>query len=225
MADVTLPPGKTLEDLRAPFDRAVIGLLPKPTTKDGSKRECSDCGSYHAFPAIHLDYVGHAAVTDRLLNVDPHWTWEPFAVDAQGLPALDRDGGLWIRLTVLGQTRIGYGDGRSRKEVIGDAIRNAAMRFGVALDLWTKNELESRNPNATDESTPPTAQDYITRMRDTASLPETIGLKRDAGLAGLLPDVVTVPTLNEGPQDMPLGEAFDIRIQWLRDRQAQQAPQ
>ena len=29
------------------------------------------------------------------------------------------------------------------KERIGDAIRNAAMRFGVALDLWSKEELES----------------------------------------------------------------------------------
>lgn len=68
---------------------------------------------------------------------------EPVAYDAAGLPALDRHGNLWIRLTVCGVTRLGYGDGStSIKELIGDAIRNAAMRFGVALDLWAKEELE-----------------------------------------------------------------------------------
>jgi hypothetical protein len=96
-------------------------------------------------PAIHLDYVGHAAVTDRLLTVDPEWNWEPFAVDEHGLPALDQWGNLWIRLTVAGVTRVGVGDGASMKERIGDALRNAAMRFGVALSLWTRDELESGN--------------------------------------------------------------------------------
>ncbi len=89
-----------------------------------------------------LDYVGHAAVTNRLLMVDPEWTWEPLALDADGLPAQDKAGNLWIRLTILGVTRIGVGDGKNQKERIGDAIRNAAMRFGVALDLWAKEELE-----------------------------------------------------------------------------------
>src|SRR5215217_6523677 len=65
------------------------------------------------------------------------------ATDEIGLPAVDRAGNLWIRLTVAGVTRIGVGDGNSMKERIGDAIRNAAMRFGVALDLWSKEELES----------------------------------------------------------------------------------
>ena len=90
-----------------------------------------------------LDYVGHAATTDRLLEVDPAWSWEPFALDAAGLPALDKEGNLWIRLTVCGVTRPGVGDGKTAKERIGDAIRNAAMRFGVALDLWAKEDLHA----------------------------------------------------------------------------------
>ena len=40
-------------------------------------------------------------------------------------------------------TRLGVGDGSNMKQRIGDALRNAAVRFGVALDLWTKDELES----------------------------------------------------------------------------------
>ena len=96
---------------------------------------------------LKLDYVGHAALTKRLLETDLEWYWEPFAIGEDGLPKLDERGGLWIRLTVCGITRIGYGDsGNSRgtqavKEAIGDALRNAGMRFGAALDLWHKGDL------------------------------------------------------------------------------------
>lgn len=128
--------------LRAPFDPKTIGKLPKPTRKDAARGQCHECGGYHGLPAVHLDYVGHAATTDRLLAVDPSWTWEPLAIDEFGNPRPDAAGNLWIRLTVAGVTRIGVGDGSSMKERIGDAIRNAAMRFGVALDLWSKEELE-----------------------------------------------------------------------------------
>lgn len=126
--------------LRAPFEPSRIGKLPKPTRKDNTKGNCSECGGYHGLPAVHLDYVGHAATTDRLLSVDPSWSWRPMAVGPSGEP-LKTDGGLWIELTVCGVTRPGFGDGASMKEIIGDAIRNAAMRFGVALDLWAKEDI------------------------------------------------------------------------------------
>lgn len=98
---------------------------------------------------VTLDYVGHADVTERLLDCDPNWTWEPVAFGPDGLPAFDKDGGLWIRLTVLGVTRFGYGEPQGRnafdakKGAIGNAIRNAAMRFGVALQLWQKDAHET----------------------------------------------------------------------------------
>jgi hypothetical protein len=100
---------------------------------------------------LKLDYVGHAALTKRLLETDLNWSWEPFAIGEDGLPKLDERGGLWIRLTVCGITRIGYGDsGNSKgtqaiKEAIGDALRNAGMRFGAALDLWHKGDLFDLN--------------------------------------------------------------------------------
>jgi hypothetical protein len=93
---------------------------------------------------LQLDYVSHAWVTDRLLQVDPSWNWEPVAFDEFGLPKFDENGGLWIKLTVCGVTRYGYGEPQGRdkfdakKGAIGNAIRNASMRFGVALDLWAK---------------------------------------------------------------------------------------
>lgn len=133
--------------LRDPFEPNQISKLPKPFSKDSPKGQCKECGTFHGLPALHLDYVGHAALTDRLLNVDPLWTWEPLALDANGLPFLDKDGGMWIKLTVCGVTRLGYGDAQGKtganamKERIGDGLRNAAMRFGAALDLWHKGIL------------------------------------------------------------------------------------
>lgn len=121
-----------LQKLRVPFEAHQVSYLPKGGAK--------------------LAYVGHAALTDRLLSVDPLWTWEPVANDSHGLPLLDECGGLWIKLTVCGVTRLGYGDAGDKKgcnamkERIGDALRNAAMRFGAALDLWHKGELHIEEP-------------------------------------------------------------------------------
>jgi hypothetical protein len=134
--------------LREPFPANQISKLPKPFKKDSPKGKCAECGGYHGLPAMHLSYVGHAALTDRLLDCDPAWNWEPAGYTPNGLPAME-NGGMWIKLTVCGVTRFGYGNadgkqgGDAIKEVIGDALRNAAMRFGAALDLWHKGDLHS----------------------------------------------------------------------------------
>jgi hypothetical protein len=154
---------KGLELLREPFPKELISKLPKGTKAQnecpvGDKKKCEICGGFHHPKVIHLDYVGHAALTDRLLDADPTWSWEPLAL-REGLPAFDDSGGLWIKLTVCGTTRIGYGHaeksnykeiGSREKEVIGDALRNAAMRFGAALELWHKGDLhpEAEPPQA-----------------------------------------------------------------------------
>lgn len=153
MSDDLIRAGLTA--LRRPFEPHQVGKLPKPTKQQTDEvkadfkkgARCNICGGWHHPQVVHLDYVGHAAITDRLLEVDPAWTWEPLAFDASGLPAKDNIGGLWIKLTILGVTRLGYGDatgksgGDAIKELIGDALRNAAMRFGCALELWHKGEL------------------------------------------------------------------------------------
>ena len=146
---------ESLQKMREPFKPNQIGKLPKPTKAqtDSVKADyrtgirCTICGTWHHKDVIHLDYLGHAALTDRLLDVDPEWNWEPLALDDKGFPAIDSNGGMWIKLTVCGVTRLGYGDaqgktgGDAMKERIGDALRNAGMRFGAALDLWHKGEL------------------------------------------------------------------------------------
>ncbi|WP_236566719.1 hypothetical protein [Nocardia sp. CY41] len=159
---------ETLAKLREKFEKHQIGLLPKPYSKDAQKGKCGVCKGFHGLPAMHVDYVGHAAVTDRLLDVDPLWNWEPVGVDQNGLPVLDNNGGLWIRLTIAGLTRLGYGDAQGKrggdavKEAIGDAIRNAAMRFGVALDLWHKGDLHIESE---EQAEAPVDEDPILRAR------------------------------------------------------------
>lgn len=127
-------------DTRVP-DATKVAKLTKTYERDGRVN------------TFTLDYLGHADTTDLLLQHDPHWNWEPafFTYDDQGRVTgfvIDRDSkgwarGLWIKLTIHDVTRLGYGScapGKpdAVKELIGDAIRNAAMRFGVALSLWSK---------------------------------------------------------------------------------------
>lgn len=153
---------EALHKLREPFSSSEVRYRPQPWCKacSGQKSwpkvcerhteiKCQRCNGQKITEAhICLKYIGHAEATNRLLNVDPFWDWEPMALDASGLPQYDGNRALWIRLTVCGMTRIGYGDATGKdganavKEIIGDAIRNAAMRFGMALDLWTSSDLE-----------------------------------------------------------------------------------
>ena len=123
--------------LREAFPPEMIGTLPKA--------------------GVSLDYVGHAAVTDRLLQVDPMWSWEPVAFADDGAPLIrygQKEAELWIRLTVCGVTRIGVGTAplnafELSKQLVSDALRNAAMRFGVALSLWSKEDLTPPVPTIT----------------------------------------------------------------------------
>ena len=181
-----------LSKLRELFPDHQVGKLAKGTGAQSKcpaseKRNCSVCGGWHHPKMIHLDYVGHAALTDRLLDADPLWTWEPLAFTQEGLPCFDASGGLWIRLTVCGHSRIGYGHapaseykeiGSREKEVIGDALRNSAMRFGAALELWHKGELHLQEEDAIQSEQKPSVNERIkgetvatdaTQKKDAAS--------------------------------------------------------
>ena len=132
--------------LRAEFDPSHISKFPP---NSGAK--------------AGLSYVGHAAVTNRILDADPCATWDFFPVDASGAPVFDGLNGIWVRMTIGGVTRSEYGaepctieegtpkkgGSYSRKEAMeaqviarqsamASAFNRAAMRFGVALNLWHK---------------------------------------------------------------------------------------
>ena len=101
-----------------------------------------------------LSFVGHADITKMLIEVDSEWTWEPVAFDVNGLPAYRVENGMahmagW--LTVQGVRRLGIGSVMHNKpdllkELVSDFIRNSAMRFGICLSLWTKQEWDDHSP-------------------------------------------------------------------------------
>lgn len=167
-----------LAKLSQPFQPNQISKLPKiwcPKCSKAPYKECDNhkkqrcdvCDSKITEAHLHLDYVGHAELTGRLLEVDPLWTWEPLAFDADGLPKFDQNGGLWIRLTVAGHQRLGYGDAQGKtgpnavKEAIGDALRNAGMRFGAALNLWSKTDMDEADAETKNLEAEPSREDRL----------------------------------------------------------------
>jgi hypothetical protein len=125
-----------------------------------------------------LDFVGHADVTKMLLEIDSAWSWEPTAFDADGLPAYRIENGMahmggW--LTIHGVRRLGFGSVIHNKpdllkELASDFLRNAAMRFGICLSLWTKQEWEdipSKNAPVEPKVAPGTADTPLKKTQLT----------------------------------------------------------
>lgn len=126
---------KILDDHGKP-DPSIIQKLPKRRkNQDGS------------FTTIELDFVGHSDITKILIEVDPLWEWTPLAVE-NGRPAIHVENGIatmWGYLTLCGHSRLGVGSAPAHKEdyekeLIGDFLRNASMRFGIGLSLWTRSQ-------------------------------------------------------------------------------------
>ena len=115
-------------------DPKIVGKLPKGGTQ--------------------LDFVGHADITRILIEIDPHWRLVPIAWD-NGRPAMNVVNDMatmWFELTLLGTSRLAIGTAKANafdldKQLYGDALRNGAMRFGISLNLWTKNEWEDLDHN------------------------------------------------------------------------------
>jgi hypothetical protein len=121
--------GATIDGLRAAFDPSVVGKKDK------------------------FDYISHALVTERLNEVCPGWSLEITQVftysDTNGRLHCE---GVMVALTIDGVTRMEMGgpqriggpqgnNGRESfmlecKNAVSDALKRAAMRFGVALYLW-----------------------------------------------------------------------------------------
>lgn len=171
-------------------DERLIEKLPRYTGRRDTpktqreRRECRECGQYHEFPSIHLDYVGHATLTKMLIAVDPHWTWEPLEI-RDGRPAIYVANGqaeMWGRLTVLGKTLIGVGTAPAdksdvSKELIGDFLRNAAMRFGFCVNLWSKTDADVEDAPAPPTPPDPVKMDALKQAIKDLSEPEAKRLK------------------------------------------------
>jgi hypothetical protein len=122
-------------------DPKIVGKLPKGGTQ--------------------LDFVGHADITRILIEIDPHWRLVPIAWE-NGRPAMNVVNDMatmWFELTLLGTPRLAIGTAKANafdldKQLYGDALRNGAMRFGISLSLWSKQEWEDLNHNPAPASAP-----------------------------------------------------------------------
>jgi len=92
------------------------------------------------------------------------------------------------------------------KEIIGDAIRNAGMRFGMALDLWAKTDLHAEPPNPAEPFV-----DAIKQERVWTSSEWLTGVRKEADEAGQLDFV-----LPRGG-GKTLGDVIDARLEHLAD--------
>lgn len=142
-------------------DPKIVGKLPKGGTQ--------------------LDFVGHADITRILIEIDPHWRLVPIAWD-NGRPAMNVVNDMatmWFELTLLGTSRLAIGTAKANafdldKQLYGDALRNGAMRFGISLNLWTKNEWEDLDHNPAPSKARFTAPVSATEQAPKQSKPKTM---------------------------------------------------
>jgi hypothetical protein len=142
-------------------DPKIVGKLPKGGTQ--------------------LDFVGHADITRILIEIDPHWRLVPIAWD-NGRPAMNVVNDMatmWFELTLLGTSRLAIGSAKANafdldKQLYGDALRNGAMRFGISLNLWTKNEWEELDHNPAPSKARPSAPASAPEQAPKQSKPKTM---------------------------------------------------
>jgi hypothetical protein len=113
--------GLTTQDLKtlaAPFPEDRIGVKVQSFSKDKTK-------------AMLVCYVQHTDAYHRLDQVDPNWTAEITESNRAGDTVFAS-----VRLTLKGVSRENFGDGGDPKSATSDAIKRAAMLFGVGRYLY-----------------------------------------------------------------------------------------
>ena len=151
---------------------------------------------------IQLDYVGHAEITRILTEIDPLWEWKPFKIDDDGLPSYRVENGMAHMagaMTLLGHTRLAIGSAPHNKqdllkELVSDFLRNAAMRYGISLSLWSKEEWGGESDAApAPKKKAPAKKPEPEPVADTQQIdPARIGkFKAACAVAGLTVEQVT----------------------------------
>jgi hypothetical protein len=177
---------KLRDALRNPFPPELIGKIPT----GGMKR----------------DYVGHAAVTDRLLKEAPDFTYTVDHIETQNGHVV----GILATMTIGGksiQEAGGVGAknewGEELKLAISDFLRRGAMRFGVALDLWSREDLQAVQDSPA--TSPPPAEVTNTDGGEALDTPPPAS----SSVAGETWDAITerVKSSGEPAEDPGEGEA------------------
>lgn len=107
-----------LQILKAPFPKESLGVKVQSTSKDRTR-------------ALLVLYLQHTDVQDRLEMVDPAWTSEVINEERVGDTVYVR-----IRMMVKGVSRENVGEGNDPKAAYSDALKRAAMLFGIGRYLY-----------------------------------------------------------------------------------------
>lgn len=111
-----------IQKLRAPFPASIIHVKIQSLNKARDK-------------AMLVKYLQHTDVLNRLEEVDPAWhskvTWRQEFLGERNSPFC-----VSIALTIKGVTRENVGEGDDPKSAYSDAIKRAAMLFGVGRYLY-----------------------------------------------------------------------------------------
>ncbi len=116
---------------------------------------------------VKLSYFGHADTTLALIDVDPEFTYD-YRRTPDGRADIYESGKNLVlegTLTVLAVTRPCIGTcqnnkGEPEKELIGDLLRNGALRFGIATGLWSKVD-DATDDNHVEDAAPHPLSDRV----------------------------------------------------------------
>lgn len=138
---------EALEILRAPFPEEKLGIKVQSFSKDRTK-------------AMLVAYIQHTDCYERLEKVDPNWSCQITHEDRIGETFFTR-----VKLTLCGVSRENTGEGGDPKASVSDAIKRAAMLFGIGRYLYDSEQVWVPYNDQQDRFRSWTLQDYQAALR------------------------------------------------------------
>jgi hypothetical protein len=142
-----------LKILKAPFPKESLGVKVQSTSKDRTR-------------ALLVLYLQHTDVQDRLEMVDPAWTTEVINEERVGDTVYVR-----IRMTVKGVSRENVGEGNDPKAAYSDALKRAAMLFGIGRYLYDSPTVWAEYNESRDRFRQWSIQDYEKNIKGSYVTP------------------------------------------------------
>jgi hypothetical protein len=133
--------------LKAPFPRDSLGVKVQSYSKDRTR-------------VMLVLYLQHTDVQDRLEQVDPAWTSEVTSEERAGDTVYVR-----TRLTLKGVSRENVGEGGDPKAAYSDALKRAAMLFGVGRYLYDSETVWADYDDSRDRFKQWSIEDYESALR------------------------------------------------------------
>jgi hypothetical protein len=142
-----------LKVLKAPFAKDNLGVKVQSFSKDRTR-------------AMLVLYLQHTDVMNKLEEVDPAWTSEVLGEERHGETCYVR-----TRLTLKGVARENVGEGGDPKSAYSDALKRAAMLFGVGRYLYDSVTVWTEYNDQRDRFRQWTVADYEKASRGQAHVP------------------------------------------------------